>query len=97
MLNHREQRRVKTKVTDEASAKSGKIKQKKVAKKMNKTEVCESESSENDVACLYCKNFYSKSTEGWVAWRKGHKWSHNSCVRIDSDDDKTQFMCELCT
>lgn len=66
-------------------------------KKLNKI-ISDSDSSpdEEDVACLYCQYFYSKSSEGWVACSLCHQWAHNSCAGVDSDDDETVFSCEHC-
>lgn len=56
--------------------------------------ISDSESSleDEDAACLYCQEFYSKSTEGWVACSLCHLWAHNSCAGIDSEDDETVCM-----
>lgn len=70
------------------------VKEKKTKERENR--LTKSSSEEEDAACLYCKNFYSKSTEGWVACSLCHQWAHNSCAGIDSDDDETVFSCEHC-
>ncbi|KAJ8966145.1 hypothetical protein NQ317_011510 [Molorchus minor] len=52
---------------------------------------------EDDALCLYCNYQYSASTEGWVSCSQCKKWAHNSCAGIDSDDDDSVLICELCT
>ncbi|KAK9730211.1 hypothetical protein QE152_g15413 [Popillia japonica] len=69
---------------------------KKTAKGKKKVAVniSDSETSpeEEDAECLYCQQFYSKSTEGWVSCRFCCRWAHNFCAGIDSDDDDTVFL-----
>lgn len=53
-------------------------------------------SDTSDAECLYCNDFYSTSTEGWIACGKCHRWAHNSCANIDSDDDEAVHICQSC-
>lgn len=67
----------------------------KEPKKQSKTN--ESDSDEcSDCECLYCRKFYSKSVEGWIACSVCKKWAHNSCAGVDSEDDEAILVCELC-
>lgn len=88
----------KEKETKGIKNKATKEKKTKGKKKKTILYVFDSESSpeEEDAECLYCQEFYSKSTEGWVACNLCHLWAHNSCAGIDTDDDETVFLCELC-
>lgn len=65
-------------------------------KKPNKLEVEESSEEEEDALCLYCNDQYSASTEGWISCIQCKKWAHNSCAGIDSDDDESVLVCEIC-
>lgn len=81
----------------------GKNTKKKAVPKLTKKEALkdknkkDSTSEEDDAICFYCEEFYSTSTEGWISCCLCHKWAHNSCAGIDSDDDETVFRCELCS
>lgn len=55
-----------------------------------------SEDDDSDANCLYCNALYSKSTEGWIGCVSCHKWAHNSCADVDSDDDDTPHTCGYC-
>lgn len=46
--------------------------------KLKKTKKVESDSEgeDSDTDCLYCGEFYSCSTEGWVSCSSCHKWAH---------------------
>ncbi|XP_050301550.1 uncharacterized protein LOC126739781 [Anthonomus grandis grandis] len=50
----------------------------------------------SDAECLYCGDFYSSSTEGWLACSMCHHWAHNSCAGFEDEDDKAVLVCELC-
>lgn len=56
----------------------------------------ESESSD-DAECMFCTEAYSKDAmgEGWVLCVKCHKWGHEACAGLDSDDEK-DFVCDFC-
>ena len=74
---------------------------KKAALKLTKKSSIEknnkdSSSDEEEAICFYCEEFYSTSVEGWISCCLCHKWAHNSCAGIDSDDDETVFRCEFC-
>lgn len=71
------------------------FKPRKVGKKLNK-KVEDSDSEEEDAECLYCRDFYSVSNEGWIACQKCFKWAHNKCAGVDSEDDEEILICEFC-
>lgn len=73
---------------------SHKIKKSKV-KKTKKAE-SDSEDENSDAECLYCGDFYSSSTEGWINCSGCHKWAHNSCAGIEEEDDEAILICEHC-
>ncbi|XP_030757332.1 uncharacterized protein LOC115883165 [Sitophilus oryzae] len=50
----------------------------------------------SDVECLYCCEYWSKSVEGWIACSACHKWAHNACAGVDSEDDEFVLVCEQC-
>ncbi|XP_050512853.1 uncharacterized protein LOC126888549 [Diabrotica virgifera virgifera] len=62
----------------------------------DKTRDSDSSDTEDDAECLYCQDFYSTSNEGWVACSSCYSWAHNSCADVDSEDDESVFICELC-
>lgn len=73
----------------------GNIKDSK-AEKIKKKKEAGSSDDEEDAECLYCGYFYSKSNEGWVSCVRCKNWAHNSCAGIDSEDDESILVCELC-
>lgn len=73
---------------------SHKIKKSKV-KKTKKAE-SDSEDENSDADCLYCGDFYSNSTEGWISCSGCHKWAHNSCAGTEEEDDEAILICEHC-
>ena len=44
-------------------------------------------------SCLYCKGLFAedKNGEGWCMCMFCHRWSHDKCARLDSDDD--EYAC----
>ncbi|KAK4880941.1 hypothetical protein RN001_004260 [Aquatica leii] len=56
----------------------------------------EESSEDEDAICLYCLDLYSKSTEGWCSCSICEKWAHLSCAGLDSDDDESVLISELC-
>lgn len=57
----------------------------------------ESQSDEDDCACLYCNDLYSrsKSYEGWLKCQLCGMWCHSECAGVPKR--AKQFICELCT
>lgn len=50
--------------------------------------------TDKDVACSYCGEFYSESTEGWIRCNECQDWAHNSCA--GADDVPCSFVCDYC-
>lgn len=78
-----------------------KLERKKTIKKEVQTEEemadsLHSSESEDDTECLYCKECYSNSIEGWIMCRSCLNWAHNSCAGVDNDDDDAILICEFC-
>lgn len=65
-------------------------------KKNNQESDSSSEDSDEDAECLYCREFWSKSVDGWIACSVCRKWAHNACAGLESDDDDTALICEFC-
>ncbi|KAK9882792.1 hypothetical protein WA026_023306 [Henosepilachna vigintioctopunctata] len=51
---------------------------------------------EEDCACIYCNDLYSRSKPGedWLRCLKCSHWAHASCA--DVSKRTKQFICELC-
>ena len=48
---------------------------------------------EDDVPCLYCSEFYSKTpNDGWIRCTHCLQWAHEACAGVDDDD--VDFLCE---
>ncbi|KAK5648134.1 hypothetical protein RI129_003026 [Pyrocoelia pectoralis] len=69
---------------------------KKCKSKKTKEVESETEGEDSDTDCLYCGDFYSSSTEGWISCHSCHKWAHNSCAGVEDEDDEVVHVCELC-
>lgn len=69
---------------------------KKKRKVQREKEDSTSSEDDPDAKCLYCKKLYSKSNEGWISCLECRKWSHNSCVGVESDDEATH-TCKYCS
>ena len=91
-----------------ASEKAEKERQKSLRKRMTVikkvADTCEdsptdepySDNDEEDHACLYCNEMFSKSKrrERWIQCQVGKEWAHTDCAGVDKKI-KT-YICELC-
>lgn len=89
---------VKRNIANESQISSIAKKKRNPSKKLsiNKVDSDSSSDENSDVECLYCNEYWSKSVEGWIACSACHKWAHNACAGIDSDDDECVLVCEHC-
>lgn len=56
----------------------------------------ENKSDEDDCACLYCNDLYSRSRsrESWLKCQSCGSWSHSECAGLPKTAKR--FVCELC-
>ncbi|CAH1990977.1 unnamed protein product [Acanthoscelides obtectus] len=64
--------------------------------KIIEARVSSEEEEGGDTLCLFCNDQYSISTEGWISCIQCKKWAHYSCAGIDSDDDESELICDIC-
>lgn len=84
----------KSKDTKKKATKS--TKGKKSRKRELSLESSDDGKEDEDTKCLYCNESYSKSIEGWCSCQSCKKWAHMSCAGLDSDDDDSVLICEVC-
>lgn len=89
---------VKRKIGNEIETNRIAKKKRNPSKKLpiNKVDSDSSSDENSDVECLYCNEYWSKSIEGWIACSACHKWAHNACAGVDSEDDEFVLVCEHC-
>lgn len=90
--------KIKTKKRNDEMRKRKKTTAKTQAKtaKRRRVSSSENESEEDETPCMYCREVYSASIEGWISCSHCGRWSHNSCAGIDDDDDEAIHVCEFC-
>lgn len=59
--------------------------------------LCETEDDDNDCACIYCNDLFSRSKpgEGWLRCMTCFLWAHASCADVPKKTKR--FICELCS
>ena len=69
-------------------------KRERIIKEFLKNDSSDSETS--DAECFYCGDFYSSSTEGWIACSVCYRWAHILCAGMEDEDDEAILICEHC-
>ena len=82
---------VKKKLSNESQKRKN---NKKVSTSAKKNDSSDSETS--DAECFYCGDFYSSSTEGWIACSVCYRWAHILCAGMEDEDDEAILICEHC-
>lgn len=61
-----------------------------------KKEIIESDESEEDAACIFCKEYYSTSTEVWIQCGVCKNWAHISCAGVPIEAVGEDYDCYSC-